>query len=284
MKSPVGTPAFDTTTQVMKMTSLGNMLLASVAALVLVAVSGSAVRAQPATNPTSSQPVAQPTKSPSPTANPSTKSNVDTSNTSAPPPGPAASNAAQVTKKPSTITPAARVVILVDQSTQRMRVSVNGRTRYDFPVSTGRPGYNTPDGRFVPQWMAAMHHSKEYENAPMPHSIFFVNGDAIHGFTDTPFGVAAVSHGCVRLPLADATALFNLVKRDGMANTTIHVYGRIPNRPMVAQRQQPEYDRRYNGAWGYRQYSESGYPPPPFFVRPFLGGPFYGGQYNYRQP
>jgi hypothetical protein len=43
-----------------------------------------------------------------------------------------------------------------------------------------------------------MHYSKEYENAPMPDSIVFTKGDAIHEFTDTPFSVA-VSHGCVRL-------------------------------------------------------------------------------------
>jgi hypothetical protein len=167
-----------------------------------------------------------------------------------------------------------------------MRVSFNGRTRYNFPVSTGRPGYKTPDGKFAPQWMARMHYSKKYEDAPMPHSIFFVNGDAIHGFTDTPFGIAAVSHGCVRLPLADATAVFNLVNKVGMANTTIYVHGRIPNRPMVAQRQpQSRYpNHRYDGHWGYSRYSENGYPPPLSLVPPFLGGPDYGRQGYYRQP
>ena len=127
----------------------------------------------------------------------------------------------------------AQVTISVDQSTQRMTVSVDGATRYVWPVSTGRPGYNTPNGTFRPSWMSAMHYSKEYENAPMPDSIFFVRGIAIHGFTDTPFGIAAVSHGCVRLPPPDAAALFQLVKEKGMASTTIIVQGRIPTRPLA---------------------------------------------------
>ncbi len=118
--------------------------------------------------------------------------------------------------------------ISVDKTTQEMTVSVDGATRYVFPVSTGRPGYNTPNGVFHPLWMSAMHHSKLYDDAPMPDSIFFDGGYAIHGYTDTPFGAAAVSHGCVRLPRRDAAALFRLVKEDGAADTTIVIHGHIP--------------------------------------------------------
>jgi L,D-transpeptidase catalytic domain len=122
----------------------------------------------------------------------------------------------------------ADVDISVDKTTQHMIVSVDGATRYVWPVSTGRPDYNTPNGVFHPLWMSVLHHSKIYDDAPTPDSIFFTGGYAIHGFTDTPFGVAAVSHGCVRLPRRDAAALFRLVKRDGMANTTIVIHGHIP--------------------------------------------------------
>jgi hypothetical protein len=160
----------------------------------------------------------------------------------------------------------ANIMISVDKSTQHMQVSVDGEALYDWPVSTGRPGYDTPSGTYRPQWMARMHYSKKYENAPMPHSIFFVHGDAIHGFTDTPFGVAAVSHGCVRLPLADAATLFNLVKQQGMASTTIHVYGHIPN---------------HGGYYAQRQYRAGSYSPPPrfpFFFLPFFSRPDSNGQ------
>jgi L,D-transpeptidase catalytic domain len=129
----------------------------------------------------------------------------------------------------------AHVDISVDKTTQHMTVSVDGATRYVFPVSTGRPGYNTPNGVFHPLWLSVLHYSKLYDDAPMPHSIFFTRGYAIHGFTDTPFGEAAVSHGCVRLPRPDAAALFRLVKRDGMANTTIIIRGHIPGRGLVRE-------------------------------------------------
>jgi len=101
----------------------------------------------------------------------------------------------------------ADVHISVDKTNQKMTVSVDGVMRYVWPVSTGRPGYDTPGGRFHPLWMSVLHHSTLYDDAPMPDSIFFARGYAIHGFTDTPFGAAAVSHGCVRLPRRDAAAL-----------------------------------------------------------------------------
>ena len=130
----------------------------------------------------------------------------------------------------------ARVDISIDKTTQQMTVSVDGVTQYEFPVSTGRPGYDTPNGVFHPRWMSSLHYSKLYDDAPMPDSIFFARGYAIHGFTDTPFGVAAVSHGCVRLPPSDAASLFSLVKQDGMANTTIIIHGHIPGGRLVARR------------------------------------------------
>ena len=97
---------------------------------------------------------------------------------------------------PLAATAFAGVDISIDKTNQHMTVSVDGVTRYVFPVSTGRPGYNTPSGVFHPRWMSVLHYSKLYDDAPMPHSIFFTSGYAIHGFTDTPFGAAAVSHAC----------------------------------------------------------------------------------------
>jgi hypothetical protein len=177
----------------------------------------------------------------------------------------------------------ANVVVSVDKTTQHMTVSVDGSTRYVWPVSTGRPGYNTPDGSFHPSWMSAMHYSKEYENAPMPDSIFFKGGDAIHGFTDTPFGVAAVSHGCVRLPRQDAAALFQLVKQEGMANTTIVVHGQLPQKPLVAQRneaaQEAESEQPVPPPL---RYAQPGYAAPPTYESP--ANDQYGGPAFAREP
>src|ERR1043165_7827905 len=76
----------------------------------------------------------------------------------------------------------ADLLIKIDKSTQRMTVTVNGEQLYDWPVSTGAGGYETPSGNFKPFRMEIDHYSDEYDNAPMPYSIFFTqNGNAIHG-------------------------------------------------------------------------------------------------------
>jgi hypothetical protein len=75
----------------------------------------------------------------------------------------------------------AAVLISVNKSTQQMSVAVDGVPRYRFTVSTGRAGYGTPNGSYHPQRLAASWFSKLYYNSPMPHSIFFHGGYAIHG-------------------------------------------------------------------------------------------------------
>ena len=119
------------------------------------------------------------------------------------------------------------MVIQVDQSTQRMSVDVDGKRLYDWRVSTGRPGYETPNGAFRPNRMDADHFSDEYESAPMPHAIFFdLHGHAIHGSFDR-VGHPAASHGCVRLDPANAAKLFDLVTEQGMAKTTVEITGDV---------------------------------------------------------
>src|SRR5919202_1886751 len=121
----------------------------------------------------------------------------------------------------------ATVLIRVDQSAQRMSVDVDGRHLYDWRVSTGRPGYDTPNGAFRVNRMDADHYSDEYDNAPMPHAMFFdLNGHAIHGTFD-PIGRPAASHGCVRVSPANAATLFKLVKTEGMANTKVEIEGDV---------------------------------------------------------
>ncbi|MDB5582629.1 MAG: hypothetical protein JWR80_7805 [Bradyrhizobium sp.] len=120
-------------------------------------------------------------------------------------------------------TPAhAAVVVQIDKSSQRMAVSVDGMTRYNWPVSTGR-GYGTPSGVYHPQLMARRWFSRKYYNSPMPHSIFFYYGFAIHGTNDISRLGGPASHGCVRLHPSHAAALFALVQRTGPGNTRIEI-------------------------------------------------------------
>src|SRR5580698_5974931 len=123
----------------------------------------------------------------------------------------------------------ANIAISIDKSTQHMTVAVDGQQRYVWPVSTGRPGYDTPGGTFKINRMDADHFSQEWDNAPMPHSMFFdLHGHAIHGFFDEKHLGMAVSHGCVRLSRANATVLFDMVKAQGMASTSVTVTGHTP--------------------------------------------------------
>ena len=122
----------------------------------------------------------------------------------------------------------AEVLISVNKSTQQMSVSVDGIPRYHFAVSTGRAGYGTPNGSYRPQRLAASWFSKLYYNSPMPHSIFFHGGYAIHGSYEINRLGGPASHGCIRLHPANAAALFALVKNEGMAATTIVVSGSNP--------------------------------------------------------
>ncbi len=114
----------------------------------------------------------------------------------------------------------ADLLINVDKTAQRMQVAVDGRPVYDWPVSTGRSGYNTPSGTFRPFRMDIDHRSQEWDDAPMPYSIFFKGGTAVHGTYEQNHLGHAVSHGCVRLSVANAATLWNLVRQEDMANST----------------------------------------------------------------
>jgi hypothetical protein len=120
----------------------------------------------------------------------------------------------------------AKVFITIDKNAQMMTVAVDGVDRYQWPVSTGIPSYETPNGSFRTFRMEQNHFSKEFDDAPMPHSIFFTKiGHAIHG-TDfaSRLGTPA-SHGCVRLSRANASTLYELVQREGVLNTTVTLTG-----------------------------------------------------------
>lgn len=117
----------------------------------------------------------------------------------------------------------ARVVLTIDKSTQRMTVAVDGATRHVFTISTGRAGFGTPNGRFRPQRLARTWFSKKYYNSPMPHSIFFHGGYAIHGSYETKYLGRPASHGCVRLHPSNAAALYSLVRKYGSGNTVIKI-------------------------------------------------------------
>ena len=166
----------------------------------------------------------------------------------------------------------ANVAITVDKDNQMMTVAVDGVVRYHWPVSTGIPSYETPSGSFRTFRMEEDHYSKEFDDAPMPHSIFFTKiGHAIHGTdSESRLGTPA-SHGCVRLSRANASTLYALVQEQGVLNTTVTLTGssqvalaRNPRRANTAiARRDPTqtYEQQYSGQqYSGQQYSDSGQP------------------------
>jgi hypothetical protein len=154
----------------------------------------------------------------------------------------------------------AELLINVNKSTQQMTVSLDGMTRYVWPVSTGVSGHDTPSGVFKPFRMEADHFSQEWDDAPMPHSIFFTQqGHAIHGSNHTKAMGSPASHGCVRLEPKNAAILFALVQREKMANTRVVLSGEIPMAGAPVARRAPTYQRAYTDNNDYqRSYSNDG--------------------------
>ncbi|MGU9979478.1 L,D-transpeptidase [Phreatobacter sp. HK31-P] len=130
----------------------------------------------------------------------------------------------------STAQAAASIVVRIDKTTQTMRVVVDGEHRHTWAVSTGRAGYNTPNGSYRPQRLERHWRSRKYGMAPMPHSIFFRGGYAIHGTNMVSRLGSVDSHGCIRLAPANARMLFEMVARQRGA-TRIVIEGASPRRP-----------------------------------------------------
>jgi len=154
----------------------------------------------------------------------------------------------------------AKVAITVDKDNQQMTVAVDGVETYRWPVSSGLPSYETPNGSFRAFRMEEDHYSKEFDEAPMPHSIFFTKiGHAIHGTDSVNRLGSPASHGCVRLSRENAAKLFALVREQGVLNTTVTLSGssqvalarnpRPRGNTAVARRAPlPQYEQQYDSA------------------------------------
>ena len=171
----------------------------------------------------------------------------------------------------------AEVLIVVDKTVQQMTVSVDGQPRWVWPVSTGRAGYATPSGRFRPFRMEADHYSKEWDEAPMPYSIFFtMEGHAIHGSFETKNLGRRASHGCIRLSPQHAAALYALVRERGVSDARVVVTN--SSEPLVAGAPQPEttaagWNQTNPALTPYAYAPEGGYAPTQPYGRKMLEEP-----------
>jgi lipoprotein-anchoring transpeptidase ErfK/SrfK len=188
--------------------------------------------------------------------------------------------AAEVGTKEAPAQAGSQILINIDKSRQQMTVLVDGIDKYSWPVSTGKYGYSTPSGTFTPTSMNEVWYSKQWDNAPMPHSIFFLkDGHAIHGSHEVKNLGKPVSHGCVRISPDNAAILYDLVKTNGMENTKVVLAGVTPGDESNVPEKEAD-----GGPWFAP--GPSYYPPPPP-RRGFFGGWFsgpYGGPQGYYRP
>ena len=108
----------------------------------------------------------------------------------------------------------ADVSVVVNRTTQKLTATIDG-TIHVWDVSTGKRDKWTPAGIFKVQGMDADHYSSLYNDAPMPHSVFFNGHVAFHGTDDVENLGRRASHGCVRLHRDHAKILFDAIRRNG---------------------------------------------------------------------
>jgi lipoprotein-anchoring transpeptidase ErfK/SrfK len=184
--------------------------------------------------------------------------------------------------------PKSSVLINIDKSSQEMTVFVDGVELYSWPVSTGRRGYSTPSGTYTTTSMNKIWYSKQWDNAPMFHAIFFTKkGHAIHGTLEEKNLGKAASHGCVRISRKNAETLFALVEQNGLDNTQVVLAGTTPGGEGPAVASQGGQPEAYPPPWfgpgeGYYQQQQ-----PPQRRRGLFGRRWFqpfGGPQGYYAP
>ena len=167
--------------------------------------------------------------------------------------------------------PGSAVLININKAKQEMTVLLDGIEKYRWPVSTGRAGYSTPSGTYTATSMNEIWYSKQWDNSPMPHSIFFIkDGHAIHGSYEVKNLGKPASHGCVRIAPENATKLYALVKENGLENTQVVLTGVTPGGEFKYARAQS------NPGWGYDEPSYGASYGAPYYNGPrgYYRGPF----------
>lgn len=106
------------------------------------------------------------------------------------------------------------VVIVVSLPSQRAYVFKDGEAWGSSRVSTGKRGKRTPVGRFTILEKRVMHHSRTYDNAPMPYMQRLTwGGVAMHAGRVPGY---PASHGCIRLPRSFAKRLYDLTNHSSV--------------------------------------------------------------------
>ena len=160
----------------------------------------------------------------------------------------------------------AEILVYIDKTNQEMTVSLDGAERYRWPVSTGKAGYATPSGTYTATSMNEIWYSKEYDNAPMPHAVFFMrDGHAIHGTFEVQNLGRPVSHGCVRISPQNAATLYELVRENGLENTKVVLAGSSSGEVARVQPSPRRHASRPSPEAAYRSGTRVNDQPQSFF-------------------
>jgi hypothetical protein len=92
-------------------------------------------------------------------------------------------------------------------------IEPGGRVRTIYTMSSGKPSTPTVIGHFQ-----VYSKTPGFNSEGMFESNFFIRGYAIHGYAEVP--TYAASHGCLRVPIPDAPAIYSWVK----IGTAVDVY------------------------------------------------------------
>ena len=118
---------------------------------------------------------------------------------------------------------AASLRATVDLSAQRMYVSIDGKSRYSWPVSTGKQGWETKPGLYTPFAQREKFYSSKWKMS-LPYLTWIgQDGTAIHGTYQSNRLGRTASHGCIRLSIGNAKTFYRLVEQHGMWGTQVIV-------------------------------------------------------------
>ncbi|WP_330332739.1 L,D-transpeptidase [Streptomyces sp. NBC_00536] len=115
-------------------------------------------------------------------------------------------------------------VTCVDMDRQLLWVQRDAKVVFaPVPIRTGRDTLETRPGWHEVYWRDEDHYSDLYDNAPMPYSQFFDEGQAIHGHRGNLYSYSG-SAGCVNLAVPDAARLWDLLTE----GDAVYVWGTKP--------------------------------------------------------
>ena len=184
----------------------------------------------------------------------------------------------EMTEAPPLKRPEPTLFADIDLTHQRMTVrDAAGHAYGPWKISSARGGYVTPTGTYTVDWTSRMHYSKQYHWSPMPYSVFFHRGVAVHGTNAVGHLGHPASHGCVRVHPRDAKTFYNLVEKHGNKLTQVVVHGTAPYTPAVAERSRRHYRQQAFSPFSFFDSPPAAYQPTKRRSRRTrYGGGYYG--------